>query len=53
LEKVREQVIHQARMIMEYHITCTNEQFQAEISGLEDEYTVSSVAEAPTKSVLF
>ncbi|KAI9285149.1 Sds3-like-domain-containing protein [Umbelopsis sp. AD052] len=39
LEKTRQHVIYQARMIMEYHITCTNEQFQAEISSLEDEYT--------------
>ncbi|KAH8549199.1 Sds3-like-domain-containing protein [Umbelopsis sp. PMI_123] len=39
LEKVRQQVIHQARLIMEYHITCTDEQFQTEISSLEDDYT--------------
>jgi Sds3-like len=48
LEKARQHVIYQARMIMEYHITCTNEQFQAEISSLEDEYTVSTVADHPT-----
>lgn len=40
LEKARQQVIYQARLIMEYHIDCTNEQFQAEVAGLEEDYLV-------------
>lgn len=43
LEIVRQQVVHQARMIMEYHISCTNDQFQAEIAGLEDDYLVCMI----------
>ncbi|GAB5593636.1 hypothetical protein Unana1_08536 [Umbelopsis nana] len=44
LEKARQQVIYQARLIMEYHIDCTNEQFQAEIAGLEEDYLAEKQA---------
>jgi phosphopantetheine adenylyltransferase len=40
LEKTRQNIIKKARLVMDYHIECTDEQFQAEIASLEEEYMV-------------